>query len=75
MTMEIIREAKAPIWTWAPWDEIEEEAQKQIRAVANLPWVARHVAVMPDVHAGMGATIGTVVVSTDAIMPSAVGVN
>ena len=73
--MEIIREAKLPIYTWAPWYDIEEEAQKQIREVANLPWIDHHVAVMPDVHAGKGATIGTVIVSTSALMPSAVGVD
>lgn len=59
---------------WAPTDEIEEQARDQVRRIASLPWVA-HVAVMPDVHFGIGATVGSVIAMRQAISPSAVGVD
>lgn len=60
--------------SWIPEVEIEQEAMKQIRNVAALPWVDR-VRLMPDVHAGVGATIGSVIAMRDAVSPSAVGVD
>jgi len=57
-----------------PWETIEAEAQKQILNTASMPFVFRHVAVMPDCHYGKGATIGTVLATKDAIIPAAVGV-
>lgn len=59
---------------WAYEHEIESQAVQQIRNVAALPWV-HGVRVMPDVHLGVGATIGTVIASVNAISPSAVGVD
>lgn len=59
------------IWT----DDIEEEAERQIRQLASLPFVFHHVAVMPDVHAGRGSAIGTVTASRTCIIPAAVGVD
>jgi tRNA-splicing ligase RtcB len=67
-------EGKAQVRLWIPPEEIEASALEQIRFTASLPWVTG-VAVMPDVHAGKGATIGTVVAMKDAIAPSAVGVD
>lgn len=64
-----------PIRTWAPPYEIETNAMRQLRAVAALPWVAHHVAVMPDVHAGRGATVGSVIALRQAVAPAAVGVD
>lgn len=61
----------AKIWT----DDIEVEAQKQVVNVASLPFVFKHVAIMPDVHAGWGATIGSVIATKNAVIPSAVGVD
>ena len=58
-----------------PWETIEAEAQKQILNTASMPFVFRHVAVMPDCHYGKGATIGTVLATRDAIIPAAVGVD
>jgi len=58
-----------------PWETIEAEAQKQILNTASMPFVFRHVAVMPDCHYGKGATIGTVLATKDAIIPAAVGVD
>lgn len=67
--------AKLPIKMWTDPTKVEEEAKKQLRHVANLPFVLKHVAVMPDVHVGKGATIGTVAIMQDAIPPSMVGVD
>lgn len=60
------------MWAWE--HEIEPQAVQQIRRVADLPWV-HGVRVMPDVHLGSGATIGTVIAAEQAISPSAVGVD
>jgi len=73
--MEILKGEQVPIYTWAPIHSIESEAIDQLKSVAALPWVYDHVAVMPDVHAGKGATIGTVIASLNSLMPSAVGVD
>lgn len=66
--------AKARTLMWANEWEIESQAVQQIRDVGALPWVDE-LRVMPDVHLGVGATIGTVIGSTSAICPSAVGVD
>src|SRR3954471_176629 len=58
-----------------PWDKIEPEAQQQILNTASMPFVFKHVAVMPDCHYGKGATIGTVLPTEGAIIPAAVGVD
>ena len=58
-----------------PWETIEPEAQQQILNTAKMPFVFKHVAVMPDCHYGKGATVGTVLATTAAIIPAAVGVD
>src|SRR5436190_4395189 len=58
-----------------PWRNIEPEAQQQILNTASMPFVFRHVAVMPDCHYGKGATVGTVLATQGAIIPAAVGVD
>jgi tRNA-splicing ligase RtcB (3'-phosphate/5'-hydroxy nucleic acid ligase) len=58
-----------------PWNTIEPEAQKQILNTASMPFVFKHVAVMPDCHYGKGATVGTVLATTGAVIPAAVGVD
>lgn len=65
----------APIRAWTRGVELEDEALKQLRNVALLPVLHGHVAVMPDVHWGMGATVGTVIPTLGAIVPAAVGVD
>src|SRR5512135_1646092 len=70
---KILHGAHVPVKIWT--DDIEEEAEQQLLQLASLPFVFRHVAVMPDVHAGRGSTIGTVYVSKDVIIPAAVGVD
>ena len=60
---------------WLPPSEIEEAALKQIGTVSRMPFVFRHVAVMPDCHVGKGATVGSVIPTVGAIIPAAVGVD
>jgi tRNA-splicing ligase RtcB len=55
--------------------DIEPQALQQLRNVAALPFIFKHVAVMPDVHLGMGATIGSVIATQGAVVPAAVGVD
>ena len=63
------------ITTFLPWPEIEPEAQKQILNTAELPFIFKWVAVMPDCHYGKGATVGTVIATKGAVVPAAVGVD
>ena len=60
---------------WAPLAEIEESAQNQIRNMATLPVLGGDIAIMPDVHYGMGATVGSVIPTKGAIVPASVGVD
>lgn len=64
-----------PVKAWVNGVPMEEEAKQQLRAVSELPIIFKHLAVMPDVHLGYGATIGSVVPTIDAIIPAAVGVD
>lgn len=66
---------KNKIVTFLPWEDIEPEAQKQIENTASMPFIFRHIAVMPDCHYGKGATVGTVMPTIGAIVPAAVGVD
>lgn len=60
---------------WTGTMEVEPQALEQIRKVTQLPILAGHVAVMPDVHLGKGATVGTVIPTRAAIIPAAVGLD
>lgn len=60
---------------WTGDMDIEPEAIQQIRNIASLPVLAGHLAIMPDVHLGKGATVGSVIPTKAAIIPSAVGVD
>ena len=64
---------RVPVKVWTP--ELEPQARKQLENVASLPIIHGHVAAMPDVHAGIGATVGSVIPTKGAIVPSAVGVD
>lgn len=64
-----------PIRAWTEGVPIDASAMKQLRATAKLDFVFSHVAVMPDVHAGIGATVGSVIPTRHAIIPAAVGVD
>src|SRR4051812_48227184 len=56
-------------------DDIEPEARQQLANISRLPIVHHHVAAMPDVHLGIGATVGSVIPTVKAIIPAAVGVD
>lgn len=60
---------------WVKGVPVEGDAKKQLKNIAGLPFIYKHVAVMPDVHLGTGATIGSVIATRGAIIPSAVGVD
>ncbi|MFK7985056.1 MAG: RtcB family protein [Sandaracinaceae bacterium] len=64
-----------PIKAWTHGVPVEDKAREQLRKIALLPFIHRHVAVMPDVHLGMGATVGSVIPTVGAIVPAAVGVD
>ena len=59
------------IWT----DDFDEKSRQQLENIAALPFIHQHVAAMPDVHLGIGATIGSVIATRKAIIPAAVGVD
>lgn len=73
--MEIIRTAQHPVFAWTDGVEFEASARKQVAAMASLPFIYDHIAIMPDVHAGIGATVGSVIPTLGAIVPAAVGVD
>jgi len=60
---------------WTDGVPVEEEARQQIRNIASLPILGGYIAIMPDVHLGKGATVGSVIPTKGAIIPSAVGVD
>ena len=63
-----------PILSWANHELDDREAQ-MAQNVASLPFVFKHVALMPDVHLGKGALVGSVIATKDAVIPAAVGVD
>ena len=64
-----------PIKAWTKGVPLEEQARKQLLNVAQLPFIFKWVAAMPDVHWGIGATVGSVIPTKGAIIPAAVGVD
>ncbi|OII68165.1 RtcB family protein [Streptomyces sp. CC77] len=66
--------AKVPIRMWADPAAVEDVAMQQLRNVSTLPWI-QGLAVMPDVHYGKGATVGSVIAMRGAVCPAAVGVD
>ena len=71
MEVKIINDRPVKIWT----DNVEETAMRQIENLTTLPFLFHHLAIMPDVHAGMGMPIGGVLACKDAVIPNAVGVD
>lgn len=65
----------SPLKMWTKGVQVEDKAMEQLRNVARLPFIHKHVAAMPDCHWGMGATIGSVIATKGAIVPAAVGVD
>ncbi|WP_130472277.1 RtcB family protein [Candidatus Magnetaquicoccus inordinatus] len=70
---EVIHTGRVPVHVYA--DDLDATSRKQLMNVANLPFVFRQVAAMPDVHAGLGAVIGSVIPTEKAVIPAAVGVD
>lgn len=66
--------AKVPIRMWTDPASVEDSAMRQLQNTAGLPWI-KGLAVMPDVHYGKGATVGSVIAMKDAVCPAAVGVD
>src|SRR5215510_13935537 len=60
---------------WTRGVPVDESAKKQLENIARMPFVHSHLAVMPDVHVGKGATVGSVIATKGAIIPAAVGVD
>jgi tRNA-splicing ligase RtcB len=73
--MQVIQDGGRPIKAWIEGVELEDSARAQLVNIAKMPFIYKHVAVMPDVHWGMGATIGSVIATKGAVIPAAVGVD
>ncbi len=71
--IDVLSSEKCPVKIWT--DQVDEKTKQQLRNIAGLPFIHHHVAAMPDVHLGMGATIGSVIATDQAIIPAAVGVD
>jgi tRNA-splicing ligase RtcB len=71
MEVKMINNRPVKIWT----SDVEESAMRQIENLTTLPFLFHHLAIMPDVHAGMGMPIGGVLACKDAVIPNAVGVD
>ncbi|AUX40268.1 hypothetical protein SOCE26_016680 [Sorangium cellulosum] len=70
-----IKGRNVDIKMWTRPEEVEPVALEQLRNISALPWVFHHVAAMPDVHFGKGATVGSVIAMRGAVSPAAVGVD
>lgn len=74
--MKIINEPnKKLIKAWIDYVPLDEKAREQLLNIASMPFLHKHLAVMPDVHWGMGATVGSVIATKGAVIPAAVGVD
>jgi tRNA-splicing ligase RtcB len=70
---EVLTSGRVPVKIWT--DEVDDRSREQLSNIASLPFIHHHVAAMPDVHLGIGATIGSVIATHKAIIPAAVGVD
>ena len=68
-------EGGVPIKSWTRGVPVDDKARDQLSRAARMPFVFKHVAVMPDVHVGIGATVGSVIPTKGAVIPAAVGVD
>jgi tRNA-splicing ligase RtcB len=71
----VLTKANVPVKIWSDIAGVESAALTQLTNAANLPFVFKHVAAMPDVHLGKGATVGSVIATKGAVCPAAVGVD
>lgn len=70
---KVYSDSRVPVKIWSK--EVDELAERQLKRAGNLPFVFKWIAVMPDVHAGKGSTIGSVIATRGAIVPACVGVD
>ena len=70
---QTLNDQRVPVKIWT--DDVDDRSKEQLTNIASLPFVHHHVAAMPDVHLGIGATIGSVIATHKAIIPAAVGVD
>ena len=68
-------EGGVPIKSWTRGVPVDDKARDQLSRAAKMPFVFKHVAAMPDVHVGIGATVGSVIPTKGAVIPAAVGVD
>ena len=68
-------EGGSPIKMWTRGVPVEDEARAQLSRAAQMPFIFKHMAAMPDVHVGIGATVGSVIPTKGAVIPAAVGVD
>jgi tRNA-splicing ligase RtcB len=68
-------EGGAPIKSWTRGVPVDDKARAQLANAARMPFIFKHVAAMPDVHVGIGATVGSVIPTKGAVIPAAVGVD
>src|SRR5215467_1161367 len=73
--LELRERQGAPVKAWVKGVPLEDAARKQLINVSQLPFIYKWVAAMPDVHWGIGATVGSVIPTKGAIIPAAVGVD
>lgn len=72
---EFLGKEAVPIMGWTAGVPVEDSALQQLKNLASLPFIHKHIAVMPDVHWGCGSTVGSVFATSGAIIPAAVGVD
>ncbi len=72
---EVFPGDKVPIKSWTVGVPFEPQARAQVERIASLPFIHKWIAVMPDVHQGIGATVGSVIPTLGAVIPAAVGVD
>lgn len=74
--MHVIKDHRFPVKVWVKnVEDLEGTAFEQLMNLSQMPFIHRHIAVMPDVHAGIGSTVGSVIPTKGAIIPAAVGVD
>ena len=71
----MVAEGGGLVKMWTRGVPVEDGARKQLLRAAQMPFIFKHVVVMPDVHVGIGATVGSVIPTKNAIIPAAVGVD
>ncbi|WP_262689836.1 RtcB family protein [Kordiimonas aestuarii] len=71
----IAQQGFAPVKMWTQGVPVDDRAKEQLAKTARMPFIHKHVAAMPDVHVGIGATVGSVIPTRKAIIPAAVGVD